>query len=457
MNYTEYDKIGRGDIVNKISSLVDNLQQDKYFCLALNGEWGSGKTYVMGMLQEKFKEHPEYIVINYNAWENNFYSDPLIAILYCLLDGIKDYSDTVLEVKKKLQKSTKKTFKVWAEDMIEALKDLGGKYAAIACAVQGIINIITTSGKLIKHEQLKDFISYRTLLEKVKTQLNKLVTTEMFEGGQIKLVVMVDEIDRCLPDEQLIVLERLHHMFEIKNCAVIVAMNRTQIIRVFDKCYGGNGGEYLRKFFDITFSLEKGQKVFFQSLLSDLKKQFKNFNAKSPILVQEADSAYKILEGSKKNVLDKIDNREIERYFRGVTNICAEFGWDKLDKGYVFFIVVASFIRRFISSDFLEINIIKENQDKISRADRNELYNYIYEYLMVSQNAMPKSMQWDRTYYCYIINCFNGIVYSSIYKEAKTDRMKNLEGGYNVSLFDCIKLREFILLYGGDKYASNEE
>ena len=33
MNYTEDDKIGREEIVNKISSLVDNLQQDKYFVL----------------------------------------------------------------------------------------------------------------------------------------------------------------------------------------------------------------------------------------------------------------------------------------------------------------------------------------------------------------------------------------------------------------------------------------
>ena len=44
------DKIGRQEIVDKICSLVDNLQKDKYFCLALNGDWGSGKTFVMQMI-----------------------------------------------------------------------------------------------------------------------------------------------------------------------------------------------------------------------------------------------------------------------------------------------------------------------------------------------------------------------------------------------------------------------
>lgn len=88
MSFTEEDKIGRQDIVDKISSLVDNLQEDEHFCLALNGEWGSGKSYVMDMLREKFAEREEYIVVNYDAWKNNFYSDPLIAILYCILDSI---------------------------------------------------------------------------------------------------------------------------------------------------------------------------------------------------------------------------------------------------------------------------------------------------------------------------------------------------------------------------------
>lgn len=82
------DKIGRQPLVDKIKYLIDTLPQDEHFCLALDGEWGSGKTFVMGMLRESLKEHSEYIVINYDAWKNNFYSDPLIAILYCLLSII---------------------------------------------------------------------------------------------------------------------------------------------------------------------------------------------------------------------------------------------------------------------------------------------------------------------------------------------------------------------------------
>ena len=62
---------------------------DTPITIALQGEWGSGKSFVMGMLQNEFESHSDkYLVINYDAWKNNFYPDPLIAILYCVLDSI---------------------------------------------------------------------------------------------------------------------------------------------------------------------------------------------------------------------------------------------------------------------------------------------------------------------------------------------------------------------------------
>ena len=55
------DKIGRQLLVDKIKYLIENLPKDEHFCLALDGEWGSGKTFVM----EKLKE--AYIAVNPSA------------------------------------------------------------------------------------------------------------------------------------------------------------------------------------------------------------------------------------------------------------------------------------------------------------------------------------------------------------------------------------------------------
>ena len=84
------DLIGRNEIVEKISALIKNLSKGEHYCLALDGEWGSGKSFVINMLEEKLKLNNEYFIVKYDAWENSFYSDPLIALLYCILDGLQE-------------------------------------------------------------------------------------------------------------------------------------------------------------------------------------------------------------------------------------------------------------------------------------------------------------------------------------------------------------------------------
>lgn len=80
------------------------------------------------------------------------------------------------------------------------------------------------------------------------------------------MVVLVDEIDRCLPNDQLKILERLHHLFDVKNCAVIVAMNHSCIAKTVKTLYGTDGNEYLRKFFDFVFKLDTSAEVYLNNL-----------------------------------------------------------------------------------------------------------------------------------------------------------------------------------------------
>lgn len=53
------DKIGREEIVDKICGLVGSLKKDKNFCLAINGAWGSGKSFVLGLIEEKLSKKQE--------------------------------------------------------------------------------------------------------------------------------------------------------------------------------------------------------------------------------------------------------------------------------------------------------------------------------------------------------------------------------------------------------------
>ena len=41
------DLIGREEYVSKVCSLVNGLVKDKQICVAIDGDWGSGKTFVL--------------------------------------------------------------------------------------------------------------------------------------------------------------------------------------------------------------------------------------------------------------------------------------------------------------------------------------------------------------------------------------------------------------------------
>ncbi|MGN1104771.1 MAG: P-loop NTPase fold protein [Candidatus Coproplasma sp.] len=170
------DKIGRKDIVDKICGLVDSLQKDQNFCLALNGAWGSGKSFVMDMIDERLQAHREYLIVKYDAWKNNFYPDPLIAILYCVLDSIKDKFHLVTDrkTKKLLKDACKNTAGKAIDEIVSFLHNKGGKCAVVAFVVETIINVIKQAkSSILDNKLFDDYKSYQSLLTESIEVLNQ--------------------------------------------------------------------------------------------------------------------------------------------------------------------------------------------------------------------------------------------------------------------------------------------
>ena len=119
-----------------------------------------------------------------------------------------------------------------------------------------------------------EYKSYQRLLKDTKEILNAITQAGEYRERQSKLIVLVDEIDRCLPDEQLKILERLHHLFDVKNCAVIVTMNQSCVAKTVQTVYGIDGYEYLRKFFDFSYRLEISASEYLKNLFGGFQKEF---------------------------------------------------------------------------------------------------------------------------------------------------------------------------------------
>ena len=342
------DLIGRDVVVNKICHLINHMKEDENFCIALNGDWGSGKSSVLKLLQQKLSNNEEYILIKYDAWKNNFYSDPLIAILYSILDSIKDYfiyTDTIEKKTKICRRVLTKTLK----EYVDKGKSSSDVKIRLGCyIIQKIAEIIkAVNNNILDDKNFEEFKSYQRLLGQAQEILNEIVSYPLYEGKQTKLIIMVDEIDRCLPNEQLKVLERLHHLFEVKNCAVIVALNQTAIEETFEKSFGGNGKEYLRKFFNYNFNIGIQWKILLKNSLLDIINEFNNsINEKNLLQEEDVDFVCKFIESiishinSFSSTKKKMENRLIERFICDAKKVLNTIPIDKLNYIYFYYNVI---------------------------------------------------------------------------------------------------------------------
>ena len=313
------DNIGRQLLVDKIKYLIETLPEGNHFCLSLDGNWGSGKSYVIGMLQNQLEESPKCFVIHYDAWKNSFYSEPLIAILSCVIDTMQSKLSEIKGYNEVIKEAGKEAFNQFLKDN------------PIANKLSSVITTITKAIDKFRHPFQKDttngsineFKSYQALLNEVQKCLNSIVDNDNID----KIVILVDEIDRCLPDQQLIVLERLHHLFEIKNCAVIIALNKKSICATFNTQFGGNGEEYLRKFFNYNFVLQTEYGTLLSNRINDFIDDINSSSQNSNNIFRHQESEPLIIAllneisdiSSKKG--HTFSNRDIDNYFKTFTTL----------------------------------------------------------------------------------------------------------------------------------------
>lgn len=452
------DKIGRENIIDKLCKLIKQLNPNQNISICLDGAWGSGKTYTLNLLEEKIEKNENYFIIRYDAWENTFYSDPLIAILACIIDGVNEKINFLDN------KHQKKLAKKVAKTTIDIAARLSNKIAKLKEIVAKIIDKVKELNVANENILLEKYKSYKDLLNETKNILNQITKTD--KGRKQKIVIIVDEIDRCLPEEQLKILERMHHLLDINNCAVIVSINQCSIATTVKTIYGINGYEYLKKFFTATFKLEKSSNLYLNSLFNDYVIVLKKYVNKTEELCKSIDIVYKCLINSK--IIDNVDNRELTRYFEAIIEISNDIGWDKLTPYNIFFIFLGLYFRRFISQNFLNLKNITENQNKVEKVNSVPINNYkdespYFDYIYLFCN-LDFFFDNDETYNIFkeeftiargLSLAFNEMVYFSQGMQFFGNEYRQFCGLPKVNSDKCKQIADLIMLYAGENNIIN--
>jgi hypothetical protein len=256
------DILNREEFVNKLVNLTENISANRTSTsFAINGAWGCGKSFVLDMYEERLSEiqseetaTDKYFVIRYNCWKYDYYDEPLVAIVAAMIDFIN-------------QKT-----KLWNDEQKKA-------------RILGVLKLVGTTLLSMANDGIKDKIgvdikaTYETLKTNIKAEEEKVEQSHEYDvyfsfnqalrrlqdliaelSEEQTVVFMVDELDRCLPEYSIKVLERLHHLNENSNNVItVLSMDKEQLQTSVKQIFGfDNPGKYLEKFIQFEIKLDYG-------------------------------------------------------------------------------------------------------------------------------------------------------------------------------------------------------
>jgi hypothetical protein len=215
--------------------------------LAINAEWGSGKTFFLDGLQQDIQlDGRPWIAVKFDAWASDFTSDPFVPIageLVRVLSELHSANTKLVEAAKQL-----------GADLIDLLK-----HSSLSIGIASVSLPERSSTPVdVYNEECRLRESLRVCINKTLQDIARNVGTD---NGETKLVVLVDELDRCRPTYALQVLERIKHVFNVRNVVFVIALNTDSLTETIKTAYGfekkERADEYLQRFFTIRMVLSK--------------------------------------------------------------------------------------------------------------------------------------------------------------------------------------------------------
>ncbi len=228
------DLLKRQAVAERLTNFV--AAQKPPLSISLHGEWGTGKTFLLRRWQRDL-ERSGFKAIYFNAWEDDFCDDPLLAILGQMSNTFKDSN-----------------FKTLAQQFVSTgLTLLKNNAESLLSKHIGV----TPNADSSERDLVNEYLDVRATKDELKKGLEKL-SEAVYNETEHPLVFIIDELDRCRPTFAIELLERVKHIFDVPYLVFVFGINRDELCKSLSSIYGEiNTDVYLRRFFDFEFQLQE--------------------------------------------------------------------------------------------------------------------------------------------------------------------------------------------------------
>ena len=288
-NAKKMDVLGRQLYIDRIVEMIDNVGQRKEkLSFAIDGCWGAGKTFLIERLEKQLDEKGEYFVFHYNCWEYDYYAEPIIAIVSAMIDCAKN---------RKISAPMRAGWDIVTQKLKEIAQEIIKN--RIGVDVIGIYDkFADTMKENEENEKAFDLMwNFREVLNKLQKEMREI-------SKEKPVIIVVDELDRCLPEYAIRILERMHHFFEqVDNIIIIFAIDGHQLDASIKQIYGDDvsSEQYLKKFISFTMLLDRG------NIIEDYWKQYDSYF--SMFIDRDRSTVFSVI----KNLFTGVDIRSQEK------------------------------------------------------------------------------------------------------------------------------------------------
>ncbi|MHB8348669.1 MAG: KAP family P-loop NTPase fold protein [Acidiferrobacterales bacterium] len=221
------DLFGYAPFAEHLAQGICNQRNGDSVVVAIYGPWGSGKTTVLKYVRYYIEQKPEHerpIIVSFNPWwfsgQENLalmFLAQLRAALPDRLAGARKIGNLLGEYAKEISRAVT-LVSPWAGNWVGWLLRLGG-------------------GKPKGIADTKEKVS--ELLRKMRTHV----------------LVLVDDVDRLMPDETCQLFTVIKALADFPNVVYLLALDRKIAVDAINQKLGPSGEQYLDKIIQVPFEL----------------------------------------------------------------------------------------------------------------------------------------------------------------------------------------------------------
>lgn len=237
--------------------------------ICINGSWGRGKTTLLYAVKKMLSDQQAYqallsashvdsaraghfVTVVFNAWKYSHTESLYVALIQQVFAAIADLETSAGVKQSRLERWIENLKQHWTNP----LNDRYDLWRAMLNMVGARLGVKLDPADYLKPSKFRDNLPFYNEFEAVVKNILKKHLAD-----QKRLVIFIDDLDRCSPEQTAAVLETIKTFLDMENCVFVVALDRSYAEACIKQAYGLEAPPpsfetwYLDKVLHITFNI----------------------------------------------------------------------------------------------------------------------------------------------------------------------------------------------------------